>query len=276
LLALVVVLHASTHEAIAQLQLITNAVPQSVFFGNARPISATFHNAGAQEFRQTVRTEIAQTSSATLVPLATTPWKELRVLRGQTVLESAPLDFPPVRARTKFLVTWVSGRADLIGKTEVLVYPPNLLDELKLLVEDSQNNLGVLDPHQQLAPALRQAAIKFVNLEQMHLDLYHGKLVLVGPCHPDDPEWPGLAGRVSKLARNGTPVVWMQSPMSTPGKIWPSFFSVPENTNTVLIVDTNLLNGLPENPQSQLNLIFFCRLALHPEPLTLPEFTANP
>jgi hypothetical protein len=71
-------------------------------------------------------------------------------------------------------------------------------------------------------------------------------------------------------------VIWMQSPPPTQDKIWPSFFAVPENTNAVPIVDTNLLNGLPENPQSQLNLIYFCRLALHPEPVTLPEFTANP
>jgi hypothetical protein len=273
-LALVVV--AFPRQSGAQLQLISNAAPQSVFFGDARRISATFHNPDAQEFRQTVRFEISQTSSATTIPFGTKPWKELRVLPGQTVLESASLDFPPIKARTKFLVTWVSGEKDTIGHTEVLVYPNNLLDELKLLVKDGQNNLGVLDPHQQLTPALREAGIKFINLEQMELDAYHGKLALIGSCQPNDPEWPGLTQRISKLARNGTPVVWMQLPPPTPDKIWPSFFTVPENTNTVLMVDPALVANLPDNPQAQLDLIYFCRLALHPQPLTLPELTANP
>ena len=260
----------------AQIELVTNAAPQCVFFGEARSISATFHNSGGQDFGQDVRAVISQASSATAAPLGERPWKFLRVLPQQTVLESARLDFPPVKAATKFVVQWICGKAEVIGKTEVLVYPTNLLHELKALVGDNEDNLGVLDPHNQLKPALKHSAIHFVDLEQTEMDSFHGKLAMVGPCGPDDPEWRGLAERIARLAKNGTPVVWIQSPPQKRDKIWPTFFIVPENTNAVVMVRPELVADLPDHPQSQLNLIYFCKLAMQPEPFRLPELTSHP
>jgi hypothetical protein len=274
--ALAVAACFSAGAAWAQIELVTNPAPQCVFLGDARSVSATFHNPGGQDFRQDIRAVISQTTSATVVPVGERPWKELRVLPGQTVLESAQLDFPPVKAETTFLVQWVYGTGDIIGKTEVLVYPTNLLAELKQLVDESEDNLGVLDSHNQLKPALRHAAVRFVELGETELDSFHGKLALVGPSGPDDPEWRGLPDRIAKLAQKGTPVVWIQSPPQKRDKIWPSFFTVPENTNAVVMVQPGLVAGLPDNPQSQLNLLYFCRLALNPQPLTLPEFSPNP
>ena len=100
----------------AQLELVTNAAPPAVFFGDARGIAATFHNAGAQEFKQETRVEISQVTSATAVSLGERPWKELRVLPGQTVLESASLDFPPVRWRE----TEISRRVGLWQRAEII------------------------------------------------------------------------------------------------------------------------------------------------------------
>jgi hypothetical protein len=271
-----VVVCCSSGAARAQLEIITNPAPQSVFFGDVRSISATFHNPGGLDFKQPIRLVISQTTSATLVPLGERPWKELQVLPGQTVLESAPLDFPPVKAGTKFLVQWVYGKNDIIGKTEVLVYPTNLLHELRLLMDDSQDNLGVLDPHNQIKPALTRAAIKFVDLAETELDSFHGKLAMIGSCVSDDPEWRGLSDRIAGLAQKGTPVVWIQSPPQTRGKIWPSFFTVLENTNVVVMVHPELVAGLPDHPQAQLNLVYFCRMALNPRPLTLPDLSPHP
>ena len=141
----------------------------------------------------------------------------------------------------------------------MLVYPTNLLHELKLMVDENEDNLGVLDPHNQLKPALRHSAINFVDLGETEMDSFHGKLALIGPSVADDPAWRGLADRIAKLAQKGTPVVWIQSPPPKRGKIWPSFFMVPENTNAVVMVHPELTADLPGNPQSQLNLIFFCR-----------------
>jgi hypothetical protein len=260
----------------AQIELITNATPQCVFFGDARSIAATFHNPGGQDYGQDVRMAVSQASSATAIPLGERPWKFLRVLPGQTVLESARLDFPPVKAETKFIVQWVENSNHIIGKTEVLVYPTNLLKELNQMMDENEDNLGVLDPQNRIKPALKQSAIHFVDLADTGMDAFHGRLALVGPCGPDDPEWRGLTDRVAKVAQKGTPVLWIQSPPPKRDKIWPSFFIVPENTNAVVMIHPELVSDLPGNPQSQLNLVFFCRLALNPRPPALPEMSPNP
>jgi hypothetical protein len=49
-----------------------------------------------------------------------------------------------------------------------------------------------------------------------------------------------------------------------------------ENTTAVIVVQPDLVSNLPENPRAQLNLIYFCKLALKPEPMTLPDFPSEP
>jgi hypothetical protein len=262
--------------ALAQLQLLPDQEPQRVFAGDARKIAVVWHNAGDRTADDEIRVRILQTSSATAVQSGETIWKKLQVLSQQTVLKSAQLDFPVVKAETKFLVQWLENTNRVIGKTEVLVYPTNLLEELKLLVDESGNNLGVLDPHKQLKPTLKSSAIKFVDLEEVVLDDFSGKLAIVGSCSPDDPEWNGLANRIAKLARKGTPVVWIQSPPKKRDKLQPSFYCVPENTNVVVVVQPDLVAELADNPQSQLNLIYFCKLALNPQPPALPDLSIQP
>ena len=257
----------------AQLEVVANPAPPCVVCCTTVAIPVMFHNPDGADFKGDVRTRVLQASSDTAAAWDEKPWKALRVLAGQTVLESTRLDFPAVKAETKFIVQWLEHTDRVIGRTEVMVYPTNLLDELKPLIEDSQNDLGVLDPHNHLKPALQHAALKFVDLEEAQLDAFSGKLAIVGPCGPDDPEWRGLANRIAKLAQKGTPVVWIQSPPPKRDKIWPSFFAVLEHTNAVVMVNPELLADLPDRPPSQLNLIYFCRLALNPQPLALPELS---
>ncbi len=262
--------------AFAQLQLLPDKEPQRVFAGDERTINLVWHNTGNKTVDAEIRAQISQISSATTIRLGETPWKRLQVLPQQTVLESAQLDLPPVRARTKFLVQWLENSNSIIGKTEVLVYPTNLLDELKLVVDESENNLGVLDPQKQLKPALKSSAVKFVDLDQMDMDDFSGKLAIIGPCSPDDPEWNGLASRVSKIAQRGTPVVWIQSLPRKQGGIWPSFYIVPKIQTVVVVVQPDLVADLPNDPQSQLNLIYFCKLALNPQLPALPDLSPQP
>jgi hypothetical protein len=262
--------------ALAQLQLLPDKEPQRVFAGDTRNIVLVWHNAGDKVSDVEIRARILQTSSATAIRLGEMPWKKLQVLPRQTVLESAQLDFPPVKAETKFLVQWLENSNSVIGRTEALVYPTNLLNELKLLVDEGEKNLGVLDPKKQLKPALKSSAVKFVDLEETAVDDFSGKLAIVGPSNPDDPEWNGLASRISKLARNGTPVVWIQSPPKKRDKIQPLFYIVPQSRAVVVVVQPELVADLPDNPQSQLNLIYFCKLALNPQPPALPDLSPQP
>jgi hypothetical protein len=46
---------------------------------------------------------------------------------------------------------------------------------------------------------------------------------------------------------------------------------VLEGKAAVVIVQADVIANLPENPQAQLNLIQFARLALHPAPPRLPH-----
>ena len=260
----------------AQLQLLPDQQPQRVFAGDARNVAVVWHNAGNNTAEAEIRARILQTSSAITVRLGETPWKRLQMLPRQTVLESARLDFPAVKAETKFLVQWLENSNSIIGRTEVWVYPTNMLDELKSLVDEADKNLGVLDPKNQLKPALRSSAVKFVDLAETVLDDFAGKLAMVGPCGPDDPEWNGLANRISKLAQKGTPVVWIQSPLKKRDKIQPSFYAVPQSRAVVVVVQPELVADLPDHPQSQLNLIYFCKLALNPPPPALPDLSSQP
>ena len=261
--------------ASAQPRLVSDTAPQCVFSGPSRNITVVWHNPDDVIVGVEISAQLLQTSSSTVVPLGVQAWKTLRVLPGQTVIESASLNFPPVKAPTRFIVQWLLSTNRVLGETEVFVYPTNLLDELKLLVAQSENNLGVLDPEKRLQPALKQAGIPFVDLGNTRLMNFGGKLALVGPCAASDPEWPGLAGRIRRLAQNGVPVVWIQSSPPKPDALWPSFYLVPAGQAGVLVVDPGLVSDLPDRPQALLNLIFFCKLALNPQPPALPELTAQ-
>lgn len=257
-------------------KLIPDERPQCVFYGPSRNITVVWRNPGDAIIWGDISARILQTSSATVVESSKASWKKLQVLPQQTVLESAQLDFPVVKAETKFFVQWLGNTNQVIGKTEVLVYPTDLLKELKLLVDESENNLGVLDPNKQIKPALKGSAIKFVDLKEAVLDDFSGMLAIVGPCSPDNSEWNGLANRIAKLVRKGTPVVWIQSPPKNRDKLQPSFYYVHENRAVVVVVQPELVANLPDNPQSQLNLAYFCKLALNPQPPALPDSTPQP
>jgi hypothetical protein len=257
----------------AQLEILPDKEPPRVFAGEGRRISILFHNPGGTPVSADLRTRLYQTSSATAMPLSETPWKTLEVLPGQTVLELATMTFPAVKAETRFVVHWMEGASNVVSTTEVLVYPPDLLKELKPLA--GEEPLGVLDPQNQLKPLLKPLAVEVQDLEDTGLENYHGKLAIIGPFQSREQMREGLPGRIKALAGKGVAVVWIQPPPEKREGLKPSFYTVPEGKGAVVIVQANLVGNLPENPQSQLNLIQFARLALHPEPLRLPHLTPS-
>lgn len=256
------------------LELVTNSEPQRVFFGAARELRLTWRNASDQDYEGAIRARVFQTSSATAVLSGEVPWKTLRVLPRQTVVETAQLDFPAVKTGTRFLVRWLEHTNQVIGTTEVWVYPTNLLAELKPLAGDEL--LGVFDPLNQLKPRLHQSRVDFADLENSDLETFSGKLAVVGPFYSKAQMRDGLANQIKALAKKGIAIVWMRPPPERRETTSPSFYSVPENTNAVVVVRSDLIPDLPDNPQAQLELIYFCRLALNPRPLILPDLTKEP
>jgi hypothetical protein len=259
----------------AQLQLLPDHELQEVFAGGTRLVRLIFCNPHKAALDIKLRTRLYQAGSATVIPLgAPREWKELQLLPGQTVLESISLDFPNVKAETKFLVQWLADSNRVIGTTEILVYPTNLLAELKLLADGRP--LGVFDPQNQLKPILNNLRLDFADLADCDLENFSGRLAIIGPFESRAQMREGLAGQVKALTKRNVAVVWLQPPPEKRDKPSPSFYSVLENTNAVVVVQADLVPDLAENPRAQLDLVYFCKLALHPEPFRLPDLASQP
>jgi hypothetical protein len=221
-----------------------------------------------------MRTQLYQTSSATAAPLSEKNWKTIEILPGQTVLESASVDFPAVNAETRFLIQWLKGTNQVVGKTEALVYPTNLLAELKTLV--GEENFGILDPNDELKPLLKQNHVEFSDLGETALEDFQGKLAIIGPFSTKAQMREGLAETIQKIARKGAAIVWLQPPPGPRDSIRPSFYIVPEGKGSVVVVQADLVANPAGSPQSQFNLINFCKLALNPMPFFLPDLKTQP
>jgi hypothetical protein len=257
--------------AIAQLQLLPDKDAQCVFAGDARQIAVEWHNAGNQPVEAEIHAQVFQTTTATAVPLGGGFWKNLSVLPGQTILESARLDFPAVRIETKFLVQWLEGTNRLLGVTAVLIYPTNLLEGLRPLAGGKA--IGIFDPQGELKPLLKSMRVDFEDLGNLEFENFSGKLAIVGPFASRSQVPSDLAKQIKKLAQKGAAVVWILPPDSPPA-FAPSVYPVWEGLGMVMVVQARMVSDLPGNPRSQSNLLHCCDLALHAQFLTLPSLSA--
>jgi len=260
--------------ASAQLTLVPDSRPQSVFAGSNRKISVVWRNTGDEVADVELRFRLYQGTAATAVLLNEAPLRRVKVLPGQTVSDSAVLDFPAVRAETRFMVQWLDGTNRLLGTTHVSVYPTNLLGELKLLAGDN-TGLGLYDPHNQIKPVVRSLGLQFADLEGTGLENFSGKLAVLGPFMQSAAIPTGFANRVKNLASNNVAVVWLVPPPDKYDKPRPSFYavSVPGCTNAIVVAQADTVASLADDPRAQLNLLHFCRLALRPEEPQLPFLT---
>jgi hypothetical protein len=135
--------------------------------------------------------------------------------------------------------------------------------------------IGVFDPQNEIKPLLKHLRIKFDTLGNSGLKNFSGKLAIVGPFRSRSQAPGDLREQIKSRAKQGTAIVWIQPPEKH-DQLEPSFYSVPEKQVAVVIVQPDLVSDMPENPQSQINLIYFCKLALNPEPLALPDLTVQP
>jgi len=242
---------------------------QHVFGGSASRLDLILTNRGAETASLDAWAFLVQAASATAAPLGDYAWKRLQVPPGQAVLESAVLPFPSVRAETRFLVQWMDRARHILGTTEVLVYPTNLLHDLQWLAADPP--VGVFDPEDFLKPVLQAGGIEFTDLEQSGVANYRGRLAIIGPF-TSRAQMPGdLDSRLEKLARRGAGVVWVLPALASRNELQPSFYVVPAGRGAVVVAQPQTVSGLARNPLAQQHLIHFCRLALAPKPLKLPQ-----
>jgi hypothetical protein len=255
--------------ALGQLKLVPEEATQAVFSGEGRPVRVVFRNDGGQTAETSIRVRLLQASSTTVVPLGETAWKRLQVLPGQSILESASLAFPAVRAATRFVVQWVDEGRRVLGRTDVMVYPPGLLKELAALA--GEKGLGVLDPGDRLKPLLREVNVEFADLERTGLQDFSGRLAILGPFASNAEMGTGLSQSVSVHSKEGLATVWIQAPTANLADLRPSFYPVHVGEGAVVISQAGLVAGLATNPIAQLNLVGLARAAIRPEPLELPQ-----
>ncbi|HWC58578.1 MAG TPA: hypothetical protein VHC44_02715 [Verrucomicrobiae bacterium] len=262
-----------TLSAEATLLQLVAAESQAVFAGSNRVVNLCWCNPGRLVNETDIRSRTMQLTSATAVSLYEKPWKKLQVLPGQTVLETAILDFPPVRAKTRFLVEWVDSSGNVLGSTEVFVYPTNLLAELGIVIGHDENALGVYDPENELKPLLKNLKIGFVDLENVVAENFHGKLAIINALGSSTEAKTLVTTQIKSLVENGVAVVWVMPATQEPQRDepQPSFYSVPANQVATIVIQPAAVARLAENPRSQANLIFFCKLALHPQSPILPS-----
>jgi hypothetical protein len=256
---------------------LVSAEVQAVFAGSNRVVNLCWHNSGNAIEETDIKSRMMQVTSATAVCVGEAPWKKLQVLPGQSVLDTATLAFPQVRAKTRFLVQWTDSNSNVLGSTEVFAYPTNLLTELGVLVNHNEGALGVYDPENELKPLLKNCNVGFVDLENMTAENFRGKLAIVGGFTSKPGVKSLVTSQVKKLAENGVAVVWVKSSEQSPDcdEPEPSFYSVTKNQVATVISQPAMVTGLAENPHSQLNLIYFCELALRPSSPASPP-TVHP
>jgi len=270
---LALLLSLTSFAAPGALQLLPPSVPPAVFGGTNQSISVSFRNPAQTDYGASVRLRLYQTSSVTAIPLIETPWKTLRVLAGQTIVESVAINCPAVNAETRFLLRWLEATNRLIGTTALLVYPTNILGSLKAFA--GEDPPGVFDPQNHLKPQLKALGLELQDLQETSVGDFHGKLAILGPFGSRQQSGESLIAKAKALARKGAAVVWIQPPNDRPRELKPSFYTVLEGKGAVLVVQPGLLNDLPQNPQSQLKLVELCRMALHPQPPQLPGQTSD-
>jgi hypothetical protein len=236
--------------AIAQVELVPEATPQTVFAAGPQEVRVTLHNPGSQTAEADIQTRLFQLTQASAVPIGDVrPWKKMQVLPRQTVLETVTIPFPEVRAATRFRLELVG-----IGRTEVLAYPPDLLKRLQTLAGDPP--LGVFDPDRQLKPLLKRAG---VNVADFEIEPTNCRLALVWSSAENLPD--SVVSRV----KTGMAAVWIR-----PSRV-PTTYAARLGAGVVVVVPAATLGGLADAPQPQLNLIRDAELALEPDALRLPS-----
>jgi hypothetical protein len=258
----------------SQYQLLPGAETPRVFGEGTRQLTLVWRNHSNRTGDAEIFAQVYQAGSATAVPLARTFWKRLEILPGQTVIESAGVEFPAVRAKTHFIVQWQDRAAGGLGHADVLVYPTNLLEGLKPLAD--KRPIGLFDALNQLKPLLKMTDLEIEDLEAANIENFSGKLALIFSRDRQTLSTAQVAERISAIANRGVAVVWVSPTPKDEAALHPSFYIVPKEKGAIVMADAALVANLSEDPQSQLNLIYLSQLAHEPRPFGLPIAESQP
>lgn len=252
-----------------QIAVLSETSRPRVFAGPTQPLSLLVCNTGSAPVQIDLRARLVQVAATITVEFSEQPAKQFPVLPRQTVREAITLNLPNVRAATRFVVQWVAGGSNVVGVTELMVYPTNLLAELKTLT--GKTILGVFDPADELKPLLRGLKIESEDLEQLGTDKFAGRLAIFGPFTARPQMRANLRNDIQAMAKRGVAVVWLLPPVEDAGRLKPSFYPVRIGEGMVIVAAAELVAQLRDRPEAQLNLLRLAREAIQPGLLDLPE-----
>jgi hypothetical protein len=242
---------------------------QCVFGGARCAVSVLVYNRRQAEIVAQLHLRLYQASSATVAPFTEITWKELHVLRGQTLLEEFSIDLPAVRGETSFIVQCLDEGNRIIGTVPLLVYPAGLLENLKTMGDNKA--VGVFDPQSALRPSLQAASVDIVDFEPNVMRAFTGRLAILAPRDVRSQNSALMFDDAMALAKRGVGVVLLWPAPQVTGAIRPSFRILPRLPGCVVVAQAELVRDLATRPQAQLNLLQLCRAALNPALFDLPE-----
>ena len=254
----------------AELQIVEREESQALFSGKAQDVNVVFRNASKATVETSVRAKLFQLTSATATPVMELPSKPLKVLKGQTILETVTIDLPIVRAPTRFVLRWMDDGSRNLGRTEIMAYPPGLLKELKGL--SGEGRVGVVDPQNKLKPLLKSVEVEAEDLETKELEEYEGKLIIAGPFESGTQVPARLGERLRNLRRRGIGSVWIQPRQRGRPAADPSYFIVDGTANkpAIVVASAETVADIENNPEAQIRLLRMASLATNPKPFETP------
>jgi hypothetical protein len=255
----------------AQLSVIPPARTPVVFAGSTQSVAVLFHNPSAGRVEVPIWFRLYQAGSATVMPLGEAQsWKRQEVLPGQTVLESVPVAFPPVRAESRCVIRWQTDAECVLGVTDAWVLPQGQLRELKTLAGDGL--LGLLDAASRIRPALEEEQVPFTDLTDSAASRPPCHLAIVAETAQPESEHRRLAHNLRRWLGAGLNLVWLKppgpaSPGDTPLQV------IRPGQGTLVIANLDRLEGLANDPAAQRFLVALARLATQPTVNELSEPT---
>ena len=259
-LALVVV--AFTAVPARALEVVPPPQGQHVFADGARAVEVRFRNPATELVLVALRVQLLQLTSATAVPVGgPRPWKQLALQPGQTVLENATLEFPKLRASTRFAVRWLGADDKVIGVTTLWVHPDSLLDTLKTVAGGQP--VGLADDAGLLRKTLAARKIAVSDLHSPESwNEFRGRLALVTSKPATDGDELRLDAAALARAKDGLPLIWFRPPPKLAPPPPPLIERLPFGRGTVVLAPTATLADLENSPAAQLALLRLVELAL--------------
>jgi hypothetical protein len=241
--------------------------PFHVFGGGAREIVVRVQSSTNTPVSPELGARLFQLTSATAAPVGTVPPRRVALDAGQCVLERFRIEFPAVRAETRFRLQWSADGASA-GGTDVWVYPAQILAGIGTLTQGKA--IGVHDPDGRIRPALTEAGISTTDLTAMDPADFEGAVVIYAPPMTTGKVPPGRKAEVRALAERGVAVVWFQPPVEPRDEPSPRYRTVPIGPSAVVVADGEPVTRLSEAPDAQRLLLHLVREALKPAPNELP------